>query len=480
MKKLAVLLISVALPGLAMAEDVFIRIEAKRDLGSAQAAAAEWQARAGDLPAVTFPLSSKWTAIALGPLPREVAESRINSLKAAKTIPADSFLIPAEGIVINGTAGSVSEPAGSQATQPGGNPSTAAISGITTSPPEAANTTVSPEPTQAPPPPQDYFIRFESFQDRAQADAALIKWRTTIPEAGIWQLPNGWFAIAAGPLGEAAANQWLTALKNGKAIPADSLISDSTEIGNNVTPGTAPQWPANPDNLPELPDLTEVQKLLTWAGFYNGEIDGKDGPQTRAAIAAGVASQREAADPGLALQKLKERQEQWRAEIGLEVLNDDYSGLSLTAPLKLIQHDRNDRNMSIYAPKDESGVALILISAPGGQQEMEDMAGLITALGWVPSPERHITRGRAGLTGKNDLHAGYSRLRVADNHVEGWVLIWPADDAMNGQHVAAEITESFSRTQPSAAERATSDTADVSASTGAVISPSGVEETQSQ
>ena len=64
MKRLAILLLSVALPGMAAAEDVFIRIEAKRGTEAALAAAAGWQDRVGDMPAVVFPLNSTWTAIA--------------------------------------------------------------------------------------------------------------------------------------------------------------------------------------------------------------------------------------------------------------------------------------------------------------------------------------------------------------------------------------------------------------------------------
>ena len=43
---------------------------------AALTAAAEWQTRVGDIPAVIFPVGATWTAIGLGPLPREEAEAR--------------------------------------------------------------------------------------------------------------------------------------------------------------------------------------------------------------------------------------------------------------------------------------------------------------------------------------------------------------------------------------------------------------------
>ncbi|NHF71958.1 peptidoglycan-binding protein [Paracoccus xiamenensis] len=443
MKRLAILLLTVALPGIAAAEDVFIRIEAKRGTAAAMTAATDWQTRVGDLPTVVFPLSATWTAIALGPLPREAAEARMAALKDAGTIPADSLLTPAEGIAATALPDNAIDQTGAASITETPDAGAASTAGLTPT----------PEPIVVAPPSPDRFIRIEAFQNRADADAALTKWRETIPEAGMWQMPDGWFAIAAGPLSEAGADQWLTALKNGKAIPDDSLIEPAADMGSNAVPGTTPDWPENPETLPEMPPLAEVQELLKWAGIYDGEVDGKTGPQTRAAIAAGVAAQRASAHPALAMQKLAETREEWRGQMGLAPLTDDYTGLSLTAPMQRLAHERTERALSIYGPKDESGAALILFSQPGGQQEMLDMAGLVTALGWVPAPERAITKGNAVLAGRNETHIGRAESRVADGQVEGWVLIWPVEDAENAPRVAAEIRDSFARAMPTRAAR---------------------------
>lgn len=447
MKPLAILLLSAAFPGLAAAEDVFIRVEAKRGNDAAIAAAEDWQSRVTGLPAVIFPLGETWTAIGFGPLPREAAEAQMAALKQARSIPADSLLTPAAGV--DATAlpdAGVDQTGGASIIEAAPDAAGASTAGVT-----------APEPIVVEPPAPDQFIRLEAFQSRAEADGALTRWRQSIPEAGLWEMPNGWFAIAAGPLSEAAADQWLAALKNGKAIPDDAMITPQPEMGEGVTPGTAPDWPENPEKLPDMPPIADIQDLLIWAGFYDGEVDGQTGPKTRSAIAAAVASQREAADPALALLRLAEERDEWRQDMGLETLNDDHTGLSLTAPTGMIRHERNDRALSIYGPKDESGAALILFSTPGGQQEMTDLTGLVTALGWVPAPDRQISNGRAVLSGQNETHIGRSESRVADGHVEGWVLIWPVGDAANAPRIAAEIADSFTRSQPSAAERQTVD-----------------------
>ncbi|WBU65393.1 peptidoglycan-binding domain-containing protein [Paracoccus aerodenitrificans] len=436
MKKLAIMLLSVALPGLASAEDVFIRIEAKRGAEAAQDAAADWRSRVGELPVVTFPLGSTWTAIGLGPLPREAAEAQMEALKETRSIPADSLLTPAEGI------------AATPAPAATGETGAASAAGAST-----AGLTEIPDPVPEQPPAPDRFIRIEAFSDRAQADAALERWRGAVPEAGMWEMPNDWFAIAAGPFSEAGAAQWRDALISGDVIPDDSLIAAQDELGSVAVAGKTPNWPEAPANPPEMPPLAQVQEILGWAGFYDGEIDGQSGPQTRAAIAAALGAQRETPDTATVILNLMENREAWREELGLSTLEDDFTGLSLTAPMERLQHERNDRVLSIYGPKDESGAALILFSQPGGQQEMLDLTGLVTALGWVPSPERDIRNGRASLSGRNETHIGRSEARVADGNVEGWVLIWPVADGDNASRIATEIADSFTRSQPTRAER---------------------------
>ena len=120
-----------------------------------------------------------------------------------------------------------------------------------------------------------------------------------------------------------------------------------------------------------------------------------------------------------------------------------------------LQFDRSERALSIYGPKDGSGAALILFSQPGGQQEMLDLAGLVTALGWVPSPERRVERGAVTLHGRNDTHIGHAEGRVVDGMVQGFVLIWPAQDPEEARRLSAEIADTLTRFAPGATVAAT-------------------------
>ena len=452
MRRIALILgtalpLATALP--ALAEDVVIRIEAKRGAEAALTAAQGWSAA---LPGVvTFPLSDGWIGIALGPMPREQAETRLNELKTAGQVPADSFISAAQGRDLTPVASAAPTTEAPAAT---------AGAGSTFVPPASAEADAPPaaQPPAAPelaPPPAEFFIRIESSADRAKADEILAKYRDMLPDAGLWALPNGRFAVAVGPFAEAAGAEWLTAFKNAKAVPRDAFLAPAAEMGEVSTPGQTPEIgliPA-PESQPlPMPPLEDVQRALRWSGHYDGDIDGKDGPKSQSAIASEVVLLRASPDPATAMAELISRREEWRQQMGLTVLEDAHTGLSMPAPMDKLQFDRSERALSIYGPKDGSGAALILFSQPGGQQEMLDLAGLITALGWVPTPQRKVSNGAITLDGRNQTHIGHAEGRVIDGRAQGFVLIWPISDPDDQRRLAAEISDGITRFAPAATD----------------------------
>lgn len=443
------MIIGTALPMLlatgALAEDVVIRIEAKRGEPAAKTAAEGWSAQFADV--VTFPLTDGWIGIAIGPIPRETAEPQLAELKAQNKVPADSFISAAAGRALTKVAAAPADPAAAPS---------AALDGqdgatIAEAQPETA-TQPTAQPAPVAPPPPGFYIRVQTLADRAKADEALAKWRKTLPEAGMWKLKNGRFTIALGPLPDQTARAWLGAFRNAEAISKDAFVSEESEMGTE-TVAPAPLTLAAPPAegaVAEMPPLEDIQRALRWAGHYDGPIDGKDGPKSRAAIAREVVELRGSPDPATAMRLLTERREAWRAQMGLQDLRDAHTGLVLPAPLDGLVFDRSERALSIYGPKDGSGAALILFSQPGGQQEMLDLTGLVTALGWVPSPERRISQGTAVLIGQNDTHIGHAEAHVVDGRAQGFVLIWPVTDTENATRVAAEIADALTRFAPAA------------------------------
>lgn len=521
--------LSVALTGAALAEQVLIRIEAKRDPAAAQAAAQGWAEQLGaeaGAPVVVLPLPGGWTGIALGPLERDEAAARMGALKNAKAIPADSFVSAqnmsrAEPVVIAQSADAAAaeiateaEPvaesgAAAQATEaaveaeavaeteaeiapqapdaaepaPVAQPEAAAepAPAIEAEPAPAAAS--QPEPAEAAPatdtqssqaeetaesepaeaerieaaPPEalpetgDY-IRLEAKRDEAEGREALAKWRAEFPEAGLWKLDSGWYAVAIGPMGRESAQSWLAGFKSAGRIPDDAFISAQDDLGAPVDAGAAPDTSALPEPPPPppvMPDTIEVQRALRWAGYYNGPIDGKAGKGTNDAIAAEMKAEGiEDQDPAAAMVALVERRAQWREGAGLSRVEDAASGLALDLPEAKVAFQRSEGPLVIYGPKDDSGAALVLLSRKGNSTDLSDLAGLVTALGWVPQPERHVTRDRFTLKGANAAHQSYAEATLVNGVIQGFVLIWPASDAETAHRLAIEISDSLQRIGP--------------------------------
>lgn len=416
MRRAAVVMLAL-LPGAAAAQDAVIRLEAKRAPEAAAAAAADWAARFDGV--VTLPLPGGWTGIAIGPLPADRAAPLLERLKAAGKVPQDAFVSRDVDRALLVPVGAPAEGVGA------------------------------PEPV-APPAP-DRYLRLESAPTEAEGRAALERLRAALPEAGLWALPDGWFAVTYGPVEEAAGQAWLPVLTKAGLIPEDAVLARAADLGRVLEAGAAPDLPA-PGASEPLPPLDVVQRALRWAGHYAGEIDGKDGPMTRAAIEAEIATARASTDPGTALRLLEERRAAWGRAQGLGPLVDEATGLTVTAPLRALAFDRAERALSIYGPRDGSGAALILFSQPGGQQELLDLAGLVTALGWVPQPERRVRRGHVSLRGQNAAHLGAAEGWVRDGRAEGFVLIWPAADPETQTRLLAEISDSLTRHGPGASE----------------------------
>lgn len=441
MRRLSWGMLVAVLPVAGFAQDAVIRIEAKRGQTAASEVAAKWRAQFDDV--VTFPLSGGWIGIALGPSAPDAANARLQQLKAAGRIPADSFVaVPGGAVTLSPVAAEGAAPGGETRTDEAQDGSATAP----TAPPDAESVAAEPQ--------AGTHIRLESLQGRPEAEDVLAKWRETFPEAALWRLPGGWFSVTIGPMEAATAQAWLSTFKAGDVLPRDAFTSETSELGEMIEAGEAPDLPA-PGEAMQLPPLDEVQRALRWAGRYDGPIDGKSGPMTRTAIAAEVAAMRVSPDAGTAMHRLIERRAAWRSELGLVELQDDHTGLSLIAPMDKLQFDRSERSLSIYAPEGDSGAALILFSQPGGQQELLDLSGLVTALGWVPQPKRMIERGHVLLEGENSDHHGRAEGWVRDGRAEGFVLIWPTGDDENRARIAAEMADSLARFAPAANDQGT-------------------------
>ncbi|MFI0396837.1 peptidoglycan-binding domain-containing protein [Paracoccus jiaweipingae] len=486
----------------ALAQDAYIRLEAAPD-AQAQAALSRWQEHFPE--AVALDLPGRWTGIALGPLDVGQAVARYDALRASDSIPRDSFLTAADGrqplgadalraaraeaakdgSAGNGSADSPDQTAPVTGTSPDTAPAPAQAMPADASAPDTPG--ADPEdmpqpqhpPAEAPPQPDasqppatgdsaadsadaspapaqdaatsdttaapdlpDGFIRLRALQTRDKADAELAALRQTLPGVSLFQLPSGWFALALGPLDQDSAAPWARTFKDSGLIAKDAFVTTRDDLGQELDAAPAPDLPA-PDATAPMPPMAQVQQALRWGGYYDGAIDGKSGPQTRKAIAAAMGAERLSTDSGTAMQRLLEKRQNWRDRMGLETLQDAHTRLALIAPLNRVAHKQNKGPMAIYGPRDGSGTALILIADQGGRDRMAQLAGLVTALGWVPRAERQDGTGTITLRGSDDQHTARAELRRDGEQITGFVLIWPTAQSADAGRVAAEIADSL-------------------------------------
>ncbi len=203
------------------------------------------------------------------------------------------------------------------------------------------------------------------------------------------------------------------ALRQDGLIPGDSFVADGGQftqqfwpIGASLSgapirpvetqplPDTAPalgaaQVPAPPAAEPATPaqpapetladsrrlesalsrdQRRDIQAALDWEGSYQGAIDGLFGPGTRSSIAdwqmkngfepTGVLSSAQQME-------LLDRVAASRAALGLQTVDETEAGISIELPLGLVQFARYNTPFVNYAPKNDSGVQVLLISQPG-------------------------------------------------------------------------------------------------------------------
>lgn len=447
----------------AQADTALIRIEAKRNEPAARAAAEQWARTLGGqdgADVVIIPLPGGWSGVAIGPMDEDEAKARLAALKSAKRVPADAFVTTKN---VDRVQKLDQSPTTAEAAPTADTNSETA--------PQTTGTVAAPDPAPVPDTAPRY-IRVEAKRDLAGGQAALTEWRKVSPDASLWRLSSGWYAIALGPF-DTGAEDALAQLKSARKVPKDAFLTDPDALGQAVTaeppqpaaapadavdnqasvpahpaPEPAPQPQPEPEPEPvTMPPIAEVQAALRWAGHYSGAIDGKPGKGTQAAIDAEIKAQG-ADDAATAMDRLVKRYADWRRNTGLSTVEDQASGLSIAMPVEMVAFERREGPLVIYAPKPGKKAAVILLSREGQSSDLADLAGLVTALGWVPTPKRDVTRDQFTLSGQNDSIAGLAKATLRDGMIQGFVLIWPAADAENGRKLANEMDNSLRRLAP--------------------------------
>ena len=320
------------------------------------------------------------------------------------------------------------------------------------------------------------WLQIEAQPSRAAAEERAHAYAAAFPDVAGFALTSGWYGIVLGPYAPDAAAAKLADLRRERLIPADSFVADGRNFRARFWPdadapapppptpdagGTALAAPApTPPPADETPaearraeaaltpqDRQAVQAALQWFGFYDASVDGAFGPGTRTAMAAWQLA--EAAEPTGILTTaeraaLVARHRAAMAELGLRRVSETEAGIEIDLPLAMVAFDHYEPPFVEYAPRDGSGVSVLLISQPGDQRTLYGLYDILQTLRIVPlEGERTRSDKSFEITGRNDKIESYSYAALDDGLVKGFTLVWPVADGARMARVLDAMKKSF-------------------------------------
>ncbi|UWQ21098.1 peptidoglycan-binding protein [Jannaschia sp. W003] len=327
---------------------------------------------------------------------------------------------------------------------------------------------------------QTAFVQIEAKPSLAEAESRARGYAGLFPNVNGFSLPGRWYGLALGPYpSPEAADAALDQFRAQNLIPRDSFVSDGGNFGERfwpagvasaadavaTTPLPVPAAPAAPDAAPPEEDTRAalaseaaldgtareaLQRALRWFGFYDAAIDGSFGRGTRASMAAWQTARGLQPTGVLTTRQRAELLDDWRAAqaaVGLEPLEVPEAGVALTAPMGLVRFDRVEAPFVHYAPEDESGVRMVLISQAGDPASLGGLYEIMQTLTFVP-PEGPRARdaGAFRIRGEAADRTTEVRAKLDGGHVVGFALSWPPERAAEAERAVEAMAASLRST----------------------------------
>ncbi len=319
---------------------------------------------------------------------------------------------------------------------------------------------------------QSTWIQVEALSTLREAETRARDYSSAFDNVAGFRLGSGWYAIALGPFDANEASRQLGELKRARIIPSDAYLTQSGIYGEvfwpiggalAITPAPQPTTPVveTPTVLPdETPaqarqserlltgeDRKALQVSLQWFGFYNAGIDGSFGRGTRQSMAAwqqannfeptGIltTSQREVLNASYSAAL---------SALGLDTVREATAGIELTMPIKLVEFEKYDYPFVHYAPKEDSGIRILLISQPGGSDRLAGLYNIMQTLEIVPPKgERNLSDAAFTLTGQDaNLHS-YTFAQARGGFIKGFTIAYPPEKAPEMQRAIGFMRETL-------------------------------------
>lgn len=315
---------------------------------------------------------------------------------------------------------------------------------------------------------EDAWVQVEARPTVEEAQARAQSYAQAFGNVQGYRLPSGWYGIMLGPFAPDEAARQLDLLLGERMIPADSYVATGERFGPQFWPAAsgavaATPTPAAPAETVDPADTAEaaladeaaltpadrqaVQDALAFAGVYKGQTDGAFGKGTRAAIAAWQA-QKGFGSTGLLTKRQREQLlAPWTQEtdrVGMAEVAEAEAGITLDLPMGLVTFDRYDPPFVRYRAKDDSGYAILLISAKGDQAALGALHDRIVALGLVPPGGRDtLGAGFLSMAGVDATHQAFAEAERKGGFIKGFLIAGPAGQEDRMKRILLAMQTSF-------------------------------------
>lgn len=312
------------------------------------------------------------------------------------------------------------------------------------------------------------WLQIESYPAEATARARAGAYAAEFPDVQVFA-GGGWYAIVLGPYAPDEAAGMLSDLRRAGRVPGDAFVTDGAAFGA-ATAAVEPA-PADPALEPVAepapavaPDETlkearaseaalskderkALQEALQWYGFYASSIDGSFGPGTRNSMSAWqTASGFEPTGVLTSLQRstLVANHAADLAEFGFQSVTEPEAGIEITLPLSLVAFERYEPPFVHFSEKNGSGLRILLISEPGGDEALAGLYDILQTLEVVPETGERARKDRSfTIEGVSASVQSYAYAETRDGMVKGYLVVWNPADGERMKRILPVVQSSF-------------------------------------
>ena len=351
------------------------------------------------------------------------------------------------------------------------------------------------------------WLQIDAQPTEAEAEESAQYYESFLPDVAGFALASGWYVIALGPYSEITAQNLLQVYRDSGQVPADSFTSYAQDYAQQFWPlgedlltapeeititllpepivvptpepivVPTPEAPAAPEALvePEPPAVVsqtptpqsaqtliearnseslmsrderkQLQRALSWADVYKGDIDGQYGPMSRRSMKAWQNANTFAPTGVLTLSQRNGLLADYRfavETIGLQTVQDMRAGISVMMPLAQLSAAQYTYPFARYAQRDGEQAGALLISQEGDRATLNSLYKIMQTLDSIPSGgERVLQRDNFVINSQNDAIISHTQARLTNGEIKGFTLVWPRSDATSYEMILSQMQSSF-------------------------------------